>query len=157
MFSLNLPAYSPRLKKVSDKLLIFDIVRQRFVALTPEEWVRQNFVNYLIKHLEYPKGLIANELQIKLAQTNKRCDTLVYDKSMKPLVLIEYKAPTVLLSEKTTQQIGRYNMVLHVPFLFISNGIEHHAYALNTALEQYVPLDHIPSYTNLLLNQSTQI
>ncbi|SUB78307.1 type I restriction enzyme HsdR N-terminal domain-containing protein [Porphyromonas macacae] len=150
MFSLNLPDFEVRVRRRSDKVFIYDFLRENYYRLTPEEWVRQHFVHYLVDHLQYPRKLIANELQIKLGNTVKRCDSLVYDNTLKPMALIEYKAPTVTISEKTVRQIMRYNMVLKVPFLFLSNGLEHLAYSIDYDRKGYAALNHIPTYQELL-------
>ena len=114
---LNLPPFHVKLREEGLKNQIFDPIRQKYVALTPEEWVRQHFVNYLTEYLEYPKGMIANEVMIRLNGTEKRCDTIVYSSSLQPLLIVEYKAPSVGLSKRVLEQIIRYNMVLHVRFL----------------------------------------
>ena len=126
MSPLNLPPFDAKIARRDNMPHIFDNIRSKYVALTPEEWVRQHFVNYLANHLGYPKGLIANEVAITLNGTKKRCDTVVYNAKLEPVVLIEYKAPEVAITQKTFSQIARYNMVLHVPWLIVSNGNEHY-------------------------------
>lgn len=102
--------------------MIFDPVRRRWLLLTPEEWVRQNFVNYLLRQQGYPATLIALEKQIHLGEMTKRFDILVYDPAHQPWLMVECKAPTVSLTEDTLQQVLRYQMVLPVSYLLISNG-----------------------------------
>ena len=104
------------------KRYIFDPLRKKYVALTPEEWVRQNFTSYLIDAKSYPSGLIANEVQIAVGTTKKRCDTVIYDRSLRPRMIVEYKAPTVDISQSVFDQIVRYNMTLHVEYLTVTNG-----------------------------------
>ena len=114
MQSLNLPTFPVKVIEKEKKRLIFDFIRQRYVALTPEEWVRQHFVNYLVTDLNYPKNLIANEIWIKLNNTSKRCDSIVYNQFLEPLLIIEYKAPYVKITNSVFKQIVHYNMALHV-------------------------------------------
>lgn len=92
MLELNLPPCEINIKKDGENLIVFDRLRAKYVALTPEEWVRQNFINYLIGHKGYPPMLIANEMQIKLGKRTKRCDSVVYDNQLHPLAIVEYKA-----------------------------------------------------------------
>ncbi|MCR4620064.1 MAG: type I restriction enzyme HsdR N-terminal domain-containing protein [Paludibacteraceae bacterium] len=122
---LNFPKYEFNIEKKDNKSYIYDVVRNKFVALTPEELVRQNMVQYLICECHVPKSHIANEVPISLNQMTKRCDTVVYSQDLKPLVIVEYKAPTVSLSQSVFNQILTYNTVLHVPYLLVSNGLRH--------------------------------
>lgn len=145
MLDLNLPQFEVKLKK-QDKLYIWDQARCKYVALTPEEWVRQHFVNYLIVQLGYPSTLIANEVEIKLNGQKRRCDTLIYDRNLSHIVIIEYKAPTVPIDQHVVDQIVRYNMVLKVQYLIISNGLEHYCFELNYDTASYSYLKEIPSY-----------
>lgn len=125
MLSLNLPTFAAKVKEKDGKHIIFDPVRRKFVALTPEEWVRQHFVNYLITDKGYPKELLANEVPLKLNGTSKRCDTVAYNRFLTPLMIVEYKAPHIEITSSVFDQIVRYNMVLHVRYLAVSNGISH--------------------------------
>ena len=126
MIELNLPPYPYKVKQEKDKILIFDELRRRYVTLTPEEWVRQHFVAYLVNQKEFPRGLIGNEISLTLNKCNRRCDTIVYDRNGNPLCIAEYKAPHVEITQKTFDQIVRYNLVLQVSYLFVSNGIKHY-------------------------------
>ncbi len=146
---LNLPPFHVKLREEGLKNQIFDPIRQKYVALTPEEWVRQHFVNYLTEYLEYPKGMIANEVMIRLNGTEKRCDTIVYSSSLQPLLIVEYKAPSVGLSKRVLEQIIRYNMVLHVRFLVVSNGLKHFCCEVDYDEGRYHPLREIPPYKSL--------
>ena len=114
------PAF--RIRKEKEKVLIFDTIRRAWLPLTEEEWVRQNFVQYLVQTLHYPSTLIAIEKEILLNDLKKRFDILVYDRSLKPWMLVECKAPSILLSESVFQQVLRYNMSVPVNFLVITNG-----------------------------------
>ena len=93
MFALNLPAFEAKIVQREGKNVIFDVLRRRYVALTPEEWVRQHFTNFLLKEKGYPQGLLANEIQINLNGTKKRCDTVLYRRDLTPQMIVEYKAP----------------------------------------------------------------
>ena len=106
---------------------VYDPLRARYVALTPEEWVRQHFVANLITNLGYPGALLANEVAITLNGTSRRCDTVLYDRQgLRPRMIIEYKAPHIRITQDTFNQIARYNIVLRTPWLIVSNGLEHY-------------------------------
>ena len=122
MDKIEYPLYQPKIKKKDEKELIFDEVRKRWVVLTPEEWVRQNFLNYLIQIKKYPASLIAVEKKIKLGDLKKRFDIVVYDKNSKPRMIIECKEMNVVLDKKVLDQALRYNITLQAPYLVITNG-----------------------------------
>lgn len=150
MTPLNLPQYNINVKPLSDgSRLIFDRLRGKYVTLTPEEWVRQHFVAFLIEHKGYPVGLMANEVALSLNGTSRRSDTVVYDSTAKPLVIIEYKAPSIKISQKTFDQIIRYNMVFKAPYLIISNGLTHYCCHIDFENRSYHFLEGIPHYTSL--------
>ena len=132
------------------KSVIFDAIRRRYVALTPEEWVRQHFVNFLMVHKGYPRELLANEVQILLNGMKKRCDTVLYKRNLTARMIIEYKAPDVEITQTVFNQIMRYNMVLRVEYLVISNGLQHYCCQMDYEKNQYIFLNDIPSYTTLL-------
>jgi hypothetical protein len=111
-----------RIKNENNRHYIFDAIRKAWLVLTEEEWVRQNFVNYLITRLKYPSAVIALEKEIKLNELKKRFDVLVYDKEHKPWMMIECKAPEVILNEDVLQQVLRYNISVPVKFIVITNG-----------------------------------
>ena len=147
MQKLNLPEYSDvRICRDGDALKIFDRIRKKFVALTPEEWVRQNFVNHLIENLGYPESLIANERGIELNGTSRRCDTVVFDRYGLPAMIVEYKAPTVNITQEVFDQIVRYNLVLHARFLIVSNGLTHYCCQIDPSTGAYTFLPAIPDY-----------
>ena len=106
MIELNLPPYPYKVKQEKDKILIFDELRRRYVTLTPEEWVRQHFVAYLVNQKKFPRGLIGNEISLTLNKCNRRCDTIVYDRNGNPLCIAEYKAPHVEITQKTFDSFG---------------------------------------------------
>ena len=144
MLPLNLPNFDIKVKKTTDQLLVWDVTRRKYVTLTPEEWVRQHFVHFLIANKGYRQELIANEVSIKLNGTAKRCDTVIYNQQLDPLVIIEYKAPTISITPKVFDQIVRYNMVLHVQYLIVSNGIRHFCCQINYETLSYRFLEEIP-------------
>ncbi|WP_373775116.1 type I restriction enzyme HsdR N-terminal domain-containing protein [Porphyromonas loveana] len=149
MIQLNLPPYAHRISQENDRMLIYDDIRRRYVALTPEEWVRQHFVHYLTEELGYPATLIRNEAQLQIDRRTKRCDTVIYDTQLRPIVLCEYKAPSVSLSQKTMDQILRYNYIFRVPLLLLSNGVQHTACFVDYTQNSYRFLPEIPTYKEL--------
>lgn len=149
MLELNLPIFEPKLKKIKGDVFIFDQIRKKYLLLTPEEWVRQNFLNYLINHKGYPYSLMENESIIKLNSMTRRCDTVVYNNMLKPLVIVEYKRPDVKIDQHVFDQIVRYNIVLKVDYLIISNGLSHFCCKINYEDQSYSFLESIPDYTEL--------
>ena len=149
MLELNLPPYEKKITKKDDKPFILDVIRRQYVALTPEEWVRQNFVHYLIEYKGYPQSLMANEVQLKLNGMSRRCDTVVYDRTLRPRVIVEYKAPSVSITQKVFEQICRYNMVLQVDYLIVSNGLAHYCCRIDYPTRSYTFLQEIPEYKDL--------
>ncbi len=123
--TLNLPTYEPKLEEREGKLWIFDGLRKKKLLLTPEEWVRQHWIHYLIHHLSYPSGLFAMERGLKYNKLLKRTDLVVWDREGKPYLLIECKAPKVKLTQKTVEQACLYNKQLQSPFIILSNGLQH--------------------------------
>ncbi len=147
MEALNFPSYQFKIRNSNKtELQILDDVRKKYVKLTPEEWVRQHVVRQLID-LNYPKGLIQIEGEIRVFKTKKRFDILVNDTSARPLLLVECKAANVKLDQKTFNQIARYNSEICAPYLFISNGINH--YFAEYSDQQYTFKDHLPNYLDL--------
>lgn len=149
MLPLNLPQYETKIIKRNGKLSVFDDLRRCYVALTPEEWVRQNFVHYLIEQYGYPAALMANEVSLTLNGTKRRCDTVVYDHSLKPLMIIEYKAPTVKIDKAVFEQIYRYNLVMRVEYLVVSNGIKHFCCRINYTENSFNFLTEIPCFQDI--------
>lgn len=144
---LNLPEYEYRLEKGNDGVSrIYDRLRKKFVALTPEEWVRQHFVNFLITTLNYPEALMANEVSLKLNKTSRRCDTVVYSHEGRPLAVVEYKAPTVNITQKVFDQIARYNSVIGACCLIVSNGMSHYCCRFDHKRQSYSFLRELPQY-----------
>ena len=149
MFRLNLPQYEINITEKDGKQLIFDFLRRKHVALTPEEWVRQHFTHYLVEHKGYPKGLLGNEIELHIGDKKLRCDTILYNKDAQPRMIIEYKAPTIPIQQKTFDQIAAYNLLLKVDFLVISNGLEHYCCQMDYEQRQYRFLPDIPDYEKL--------
>lgn len=143
MIQINYPDQQFRFKKEDEKEFIFDEVRKQWLRLTPEEWVRQNFLQYLIITKKYPATLIAIEKEIKLGELKKRCDIVVY-KNDKPWMIVECKEMNVVLNESTIEQILRYNMVMKVDYLVITNGTN--IYAWNIADGKAEELSSIPDF-----------
>lgn len=149
MFELNLPSFDVKISSEGEKKRVFDFIRRRYVALTPEEWVRQHFVHFLADEKDYPPSLMANEVQLKLNGMSRRCDTVVYDRSLTPRVIVEYKAPTVEITQKVFDQICRYNLVLRVDYLIVSNGLSHYCCRVDYASQGYSFLPDIPMYSEI--------
>jgi len=146
MFALNLPGFKYKLRKKDAKNYIFDPLRRKYVFLSPEEWVRQHFCNYLIVHKKYPSGLIVNECSIQLKGLTKRCDTVIYDAHMQVFMLVEYKAPTVTLNQEVFDQIVRYNWALQAKYLTVSNGMNHYCCRIDYLDNTVNFLEDIPAY-----------
>lgn len=149
MKELNLPSFDIKLRGTKERPEVFDFLRKRFVALTPEEWVRQHFVHWLVTKKGYPKGLMANEVALQCGDKVLRCDSIVYDKEAHPQIICEYKAPTVSLSQQVFSQISAYNLLLHVDYLVISNGLQHYCCKMDYESQSFHFLSDIPSYEAL--------
>lgn len=149
MYQLNLPRYDIRIGEQAGRRTILDVLRRKYVALTPEEWVRQHFVHFLIGHKGYPPALLANEIELRSGSKRLRCDSVLYDSSLRPRMIIEYKAPTVAIQQKVFDQISVYNILLHVDYLVVSNGLNHYCCRMDYANHRYVFLHEIPAYQEL--------
>ena len=149
MTVLNLPPCDLRIRENDGKQMILDILRHRFVALTPEEWVRQNFIHFLIEHKGYPSALLANEVSLRIGSKSLRADSVLYSPDLQPRMIIEYKAPTVEITQKVFDQIVAYNLLLHADYLIVSNGMEHYACKLDYEKRGYSFLKEIPEYKDL--------
>ena len=150
MNELNLPPFDARLRqKAQGRPEIFDVLRRRYVALTPEEWVRQHFVHFLIAQKGYPKGLLSNEVELRVGEKRLRCDSLLYDTQLRPRMIIEYKAPDVELTQRVFDQITAYNLLLHVDYLVLSNGLSHYCCRMDYSRRSYSFLPDVPDYTAL--------
>ena len=149
MLALNLPEYPIKVKEEAGKKVVFDEIRRQYVALTPEEWVRQHFVHFLIEHKGYSKSLMGNEVMVNLNNQKKRCDTVIYNNRLEPLMIIEYKAPDVKITQAVFNQISKYNMVLRVKYLIVSNGLQHFCCELNYETLNYQFIKEIPLFSEL--------
>lgn len=149
MKELNLPAYDVKIRGTREQPEILDFIRRRYVALTPEEWVRQHFVHWLVDYKGYPKGLLANEVALMCGNKTVRCDSIVYDSARRPVMIVEYKAPDVALSQRVFAQVSAYNILLHVDYLVISNGLQHYCLRMDYDHQSYTFLSDIPSYSTL--------
>ncbi len=149
MYQLNLPTYDLRLRRTGNRDMIFDVLRRKYVALTPEEWVRQHFVHFLIEHKGYPTALLANEIELRIGGKHLRADTLLYNKELRPHMLIEYKSPTIALTQKVFDQISAYNLLLHADYLIVSNGMQHICCRMDYEQNTYHFLEKIPDYSEL--------
>ncbi|MBS0010584.1 MAG: type I restriction enzyme HsdR N-terminal domain-containing protein [Bacteroidales bacterium] len=150
MKELNLPEYSFRIKSDSDgKTLIFDEIRKKYVVLTPEEWVRQHFISYLVNEKAYPRGLLAVEVLFKINKLVRRADILVYDKRGEPVLIVECKAPTVKINAAVFDQIVSYNIKYRLRYIVVSNGLQHYACLTDLDKGEWSFLDTIPHYDSL--------
>lgn len=146
MEKLNLPDAPLRTRQDGDRTQVFDPLRRRYVALTPEEWVRQHFVHFLVSVKGYPAGRIANEVPLKVGQMQKRCDTVIYGPQADPLMIVEYKQPSVAITQKVFDQTWRYNLPLHVPYIIVSNGMQHYCCHIDYEQGKVEFLKDVPAY-----------
>lgn len=146
MQNLNLPTYNFKLKNSENKTLIFDKLRKKYTVLTPEEWVRQHFVNFLIEEKNYPISLIALEKQLVINNKKKRTDILIFNKEGNHHIIVECKAPSIKITQDTFDQIARYNLKLKADFLIVTNGLEHFFCKMDFEKETYIFLKDVPNY-----------
>ncbi len=144
MIKITYPVYQPKIKQQQGREFIFDETRKQWVMLTPEEWVRQNFLQYLTKVKKYPTALIAVEKEIRLGDLAKRFDVVVYDRNSRPWMIIECKEMEVALTEQVLNQALRYNITLNVPFVIITNGS--HCYGFAGSGGKLTDLAELPEY-----------
>jgi hypothetical protein len=147
METLNLPTYSFSVKSEAGRNYIFDAIRKKYIVLTPEEWVRQNFIRYLVSEKGFPASLIAVEQQFIFNKMQKRSDILVYNNLGKPMVLVECKAPSVPITSGVFEQIGLYNLTHRVPWLIVTNGIKHYCCRYAEQEGNYRFSDFIPDWS----------
>ncbi|MBD5271917.1 MAG: type I restriction enzyme HsdR N-terminal domain-containing protein [Bacteroides sp.] len=147
--ALNLPPVELRTKEDDGLLKVFDPLREKYVALTPEEYVRQHFTSWLRNNLHFPASLMANEIGIDLNGMKKRCDTVVFNPDGSPLIIVEYKAPEVQITQNVFDQIVRYNMTLKAKYLIVSNGLNHYCCVINYRTGSYNFIPAIPDYNDL--------
>jgi hypothetical protein len=150
MQKLNFPTYTFRFKNSENKVSIFDEIRKKFVILTPEEWVRQNVVRFLLEEKKYPKSYINVEKVIKINSLTKRYDIVVFQPNGKLFLLVECKAPEIPISQNTFDQIARYNMVLESEYLMVTNGLNHYFCQMDFENEKYQFQNELPNFKSKL-------
>lgn len=148
---LNLPPRALQMgRNARGQVTVYDPLRHKWIVLTPEEWVRQHFVAHLVADHGYPPSLLANEVGVNLNGLRRRCDTVVWNAGTgAPLMIVEYKAPSVSLTRRVFDQIVRYNMVLRAPYLIVSNGMTHYCCSVDCEKGTYAFLPEIPDYCKL--------
>ncbi len=146
MYKLNLPKYNFKISKKGEKTFIFDEFRKKNIVLTPEEWVRQHFLQFLVQEKKYPKSLIAVEKEVRVNNLRKRFDILVFNKMATNEIVIECKSPTIKITQDVFDQIARYNMQLKAKYLIVTNGLQHYYCKMDFENKKYIFLKDIPSY-----------
>lgn len=149
MKKINLPSFNHRLRESEGKTQIFDTFRKKYVQLTPEEWVRQHFLHFLVEHKSYPGGLLLVESELNIDGLKRRPDLVVYSKIGEPRMIVEFKAPSVNIDEDVFFQIAMYNKKLKVPFLILSNGMEHYCAKINLSTGEIDFLNDFPEFSDL--------
>ena len=150
MFSkLNLPEYEMKVRVENSQKQVFDPVRKKYVALTPEEYVRQHVINYLINHKGFPSGLLSVEQLVTLNTMQQRADIIAYKKNGNPLLVVECKSFSVEITKKSFEQAARYNLTLKAPYLVVSNGLAHYCFKINLEEETFVLLGEFPDYQSI--------
>lgn len=148
-YRLNLPHVELRIKEESGETKVFDRLREKWIILTPEEWVRQHFTAWMQQAYHYPASLMANEIGIEVNGTKKRCDTVIFRPDGRPRIIIEYKAPNVSVTQTVFDQIVRYNMALRADYLIVSNGLNHYCCKIDYANNTYNFIPRIPDYHDI--------
>lgn len=146
---LHLPQAHLKLSRQGENILVWCEIRKKKLVLTPEEWVRQHLIHYLIEHKKIPKGNISAEIGIKAQTQQRRCDILVYDSHRKPLLLIECKAPKISINGSAIRQVIHYNNQLQVPYVALSNGLRHEIYHIDYTTQQSAQLDDFPEWSQI--------
>lgn len=153
-FPLNLPPVALKIRKRGEEVEVYDATRDKYVKLTPEEFVRQHFVDWLINSRHYPMSHISNEVSLKFNNMSRRADTLISGRKGEPLMVVEYKAPDVKITQDVFDQIARYNTVFKARYLVVSNGINHYCCVMDTASGSYNFIPGIPDYNDITLSLS---
>ncbi|MFD1000793.1 type I restriction enzyme HsdR N-terminal domain-containing protein [Ohtaekwangia kribbensis] len=148
MIQLNLPAFEHQIKQADGKHWIFDVLRKKYLVLTPEEWVRQHFVHYLVNEMQYPRTLIKVEGGLSYNKLSKRSDIVVFDRNGKPWMIIECKAPDIAITESTVRQASMYNATLKANFLVVTNGMRHFLFQTDWLNNTTRVLDAMPPFEN---------
>jgi Type I restriction enzyme R protein N terminus (HSDR_N). len=149
MENLNLPTYSFKIKSDLQRKLIFDSIRKKYVVLTPEEWVRQNFIRYLVEEKAYSASLIAVEKKVDVNLLPQRSDIVLYNLNANPIMIVECKASKIKITQDVFNQIARYNMILRVPFLVVTNGLRHFCCYMDYEKKSFKFLEDIPNYQSI--------
>lgn len=150
MLTLNLPEFPYKIRRgVKDHQLILDIIRKKYVRLTPEEWVRQHFLHFMINRLGYPASLIVVEASLNYNLMKKRFDLLAYDTMGKPLLVVECKAPDIPITQRVFDQVAMYNTTLGVEYVIVTNGLNHYACFIDHAGKSFRFLDQIPMFDTI--------
>lgn len=149
MQSLNLPTYSFKIKSEDNRKYIFDEIRRKYLLLTPEEWVRQNFIKYLVEEKKYPQQLISIEMEFKIIKLIKRCDIVVFNKTGIPNLIVECKSPSITINQDIFDQISDYNRHFNVDYLIVTNGIKHYCCRFDKRTGSFSFTEEIPEYSEL--------
>ena len=147
MERLNLPTYSFTVKSEGARQYIFDNIRRKYVALTPEEWVRQHFIRFLVSKKSCPPSLIAIEKQFRVNKMSRRADILVYSRKARPVMMVECKAPQVQINQQVLDQLALYNLRFNVSYLVLTNGMVHYCCFLDAGKGGYRYMEDIPDYS----------
>ena len=150
---INLPSCEIKVREQNGRREVFDFLRRRYVALTPEEWVRQHFTHFLVEHKGYPTGLLANEMELRVGEKRVRCDTVLYSPTLQPQMIVEYKAPDIAITQRVFDQITVYNMLLHADYLVVTNGMLHYCLRMDYDRHSYEFLSDIPDYKTINNNR----
>ena len=146
---LHFPPFDIRTKVEGKRMMIFDGIRKKYVALTPEEWVRQHLIHYLVTEKGYPASLISVEAPHQYARVGKRSDVLIHNRNGQPLMLVECKAPEVNITQKVFEQIAVYNLTIHAPYLMVTNGLQHYCLTAASDASPSCFLHEVPRYADL--------
>ena len=149
MQKLNLPTFDYRMREIEGKAAIFDILRKKYIVLTPEEWVRQHFIHFLIDHYQYPKSLIKVESGHKYNHLQKRTDIKVYDREGNIYLLVECKSADTVVSQKTFEQVAHYNLAIQARYLVVTNGLTHFACCVDHENKNYKFLQDLPAFEHV--------
>lgn len=150
MLKLNLPDFSDKLSINKVENTIFDVFRKKNIILTPEEWVRQNFLWYMKENLGYPDGLLSVEMSLKINNLARRCDVVAFNRNGEPKLIVECKAPQIKINQKTFDQIATYNLKLKVNFLVVTNGLNHYCCLMNYENNSYSFMEDVPNFMQIL-------
>jgi len=146
MRKLNFPSYSFKTKSKENKSYIWDVIRKKYIQITPEEWVRQHSIAFLITEKKYPAMWMSVEKQFTINGQHKRADIVVYSKSLHPYIVVECKAPNIKITQDTFDQIARYNLSLGAKYLMVTNGLQHFYCQMDFEKETYIFLEMLPEY-----------